>query len=89
MAENKLKLRIIAPEKASDKDAFTVDREADMVIMRCETGDMGILPGRAPVSAVLGNGHLRLFVDEKEEQISINGGMAFVLDDVVTIMTKG
>ncbi|MDR0272737.1 MAG: hypothetical protein LBI27_05415, partial [Clostridiales bacterium] len=37
---------------ATDKSPYKFNDNIDMVIMRCTTGDMGILPGRVPVTTV-------------------------------------
>ena len=84
---SKLKLRVIAPTMATDKNPYKVEENVDMVIMRCTTGDMGILPGRVPCSMVLDNGVLRVFDEEKVRRMAILGGIAHVDDDIVTILS--
>jgi F0F1-type ATP synthase epsilon subunit len=42
--EKKVELRVIAPTMATDKSPYKFQKAVDMVIMRCSTGDMGILP---------------------------------------------
>jgi len=84
--EKKIELRVIAPTMATDKSPYKFQKLVDMVIMRCTTGDMGILPGRMPVSAVLDAGILRIF-DESESKMVVMGGVAHVSDDIVTILS--
>lgn len=79
----KIRLRIITPTEVK------VDLKADMVIMRCTTGDMGVLSGHAPHSAVLNFGVLRILDDGAERKIAVYGGLATVRDDTVTIMANG
>jgi len=79
--KKKLKLRIITPEK------IKVDEAVDMVIMRCNTGEMGILPGHETRSAVLDYGALRILVDESERRIAVFGGIVEIRDDAVTVLT--
>jgi len=82
MATEKLRLRIATPEKVK------FDSEADMVIMRCITGDMGILPGREACSAILDFGVLRILQDGAEQRMAVLGGIAQVRDDFVTILAN-
>ena len=58
MTEKKLRLQIMTPAEKK------VDEDVNMVIMRCTTGDMGILPGHEPHSAVLDYGILRILNDD-------------------------
>jgi F-type H+-transporting ATPase subunit epsilon len=85
--EKKVELRVIAPTMATDKSPYKFRKDVDMVIMRCATGDMGILPGRVPVSTVLGTGVLRIFDGDDEKNMAIVGGIAHASDNIVTILT--
>lgn len=88
--EKKLELRVIAPTMATGKSPYKFKKTVDMVIMRCTTGDIGILPGRVPCSMVLDTGILRIFdedSDVKERHMAIMGGVAHVSDNVVTILS--
>lgn len=49
--------------------------EADMLIMRCIDGDLGVLPHHEPVSAVLGEGILRVINDNVEKKIAVFNGI--------------
>ena len=79
----KLQLRIITP------DSVKVDEAVDMVVMRCSTGDMGILPGREPVSAALYISVMRIISDNDERLIAIYGGLVQVQNDEVLIICNG
>jgi len=85
MADKKIELKIISPGEPVDDRVPTM---VDMVIMRCTTGDFGILPGRMPCSMVLGTGILRIMNDGAESRMEISGGVASVSQDVVTILTE-
>jgi len=85
MADKKIALKIISPGQAVDT---RMPKTADMVIMHCTTGDLGILPGRMPCSMVLGEGVLRILNEGKENRMNISGGVASVSHDVVTVMTE-
>ena len=82
MAAGKLHLRIITPENEK------LNENADMVIMRCTTGDMGILPGHEACSAVLDYGVLRILDGESERRMAVFGGVAQVRDNAVTILAN-
>ncbi|MCL1883361.1 MAG: hypothetical protein FWF81_06400 [Defluviitaleaceae bacterium] len=88
IADKKLDLRVIAPTMATDKSPYKFQKAVDMVIMRCTTGDIGILPGRVPVSMVLDKGTLRIFDEDTEKLMEVSGGIAHVSDDVVTILSE-
>ena len=83
MAVKKIRLRIVTPEE------IKLDENVDMVIMRCTTGDMGILPRHEPCSAVLNYGALRILDGGDERRIAVFGGLAEVRNDVLTILTDG
>ena len=78
----KLRLLITTP------DSNKFNEEVDMVIMRCITGDMGILPNHQPISAILDYGVLRIIDGEIERRMAIFGGIAQVIDNVVTILAN-
>ncbi|NLA57757.1 MAG: ATP synthase F1 subunit epsilon [Firmicutes bacterium] len=61
--------------------------KADMIIMRCIDGDLGVLPGHAPVSAVLGDGILRIFNNGGEKKLAVFGGIAEINDTTVNIFS--
>ena len=84
MAESakQVQLKIITPE------GVKVDERADMVIMRCTTGDLGVLPGHEALSAVLDFGVLRILSGDGERRIAVFGGLAEVRHDVVTVLAN-
>ncbi len=82
MDAKKLHLRIVTPH------AVKVDQPADMVIFRSVSGDMGVLPGHEPASAVLDDGILRILCDRSEQRIAVFGGIAAIEDDKVNILTE-
>ena len=82
MPGKKVRLRVITPEKVK------IDQETDMVIVRCATGDWGILPGHMSHRAALGIGVLRILDDGEERKLAVFGGIAEVQNDVVTILTS-
>jgi len=82
MATEKLTLRIATPE------CVKFDEKADMVIMRCVTGDMGVLPNHEHCSAILDFGILRILNDDDERRMAVFGGIAQVRDNTVTILAN-
>ena len=81
-ADAKLRLRVVTNESVK------YDEDADMVILRCVTGDMGILYGHEACSAILDDGVLRIIKDGEESRMAVFGGIAQVLDNAVTILTN-
>ena len=79
---NKLHLSIATP------DNVKYDEEAEMVIMRCITGDMGIMADHEATSAILDYGVLRILNDEEERRMAVFGGIAQVGDNKVTILAN-
>ncbi|MCL2047937.1 MAG: F0F1 ATP synthase subunit epsilon [Defluviitaleaceae bacterium] len=87
MAENKLELRVVAPTMATDKSPYKINAKIDMAILRCTTGDMGILAGHIPVSMVLDIGILRIFDGDSESRVAVLGGIAHVSEDIITVLS--
>jgi len=82
MAEKKINLRIITPNEVA------LDEPADMVIMRCTTGDMGIMHGHEPRCMVLDYGIMRIFDGDADERwLAVYGGLAQIKDNTLTVMT--
>jgi F-type H+-transporting ATPase subunit epsilon len=83
MGTEKLRLRVATPENVK------FDEDADMVIMRCITGDIGILPNHEACSAILDFGVLRIMSGNAEERrMAVFGGMAQIRDNVVTVLAN-
>jgi len=87
MSDRKLEIFIITPD-AIESDKYKFHGSADMVILRCLTGDMGILPGREACSAILGEGTLRILDEDGERKIAILGGVFHFENDVLTLITQ-
>lgn len=81
MSDKKLHLRITTPR------GLKFDKYADMLVMRCIDGDMGILPGHEKISAALGDGILRIKRGEHVQKVALFGGIVVVENDVVNIYT--
>jgi len=87
MVEKKLELLVITPD-ATESNKYKFHGHANMVILRCLTGDMGILPGREACSAILGEGPLRILADDDERKIAVLGGVFHFENDVLTLITQ-
>jgi F-type H+-transporting ATPase subunit epsilon len=79
--KNKINLTITTPRGVKFVE------QADMVIMRCIDGDLGVLPGHEPVSAVLGDGILRIYNDGLEKKLALFGGTAEINDKTINILS--
>jgi len=83
----KLEIFVITPD-ATESDKYKFHGKADMVILRCLTGDMGILPGRDACSAILDEGALRIITEEGERKIAVLGGVFHFEKDKLTLITQ-
>jgi len=79
--KKKLALTITTPR------GIKFEEEADMVVMRCVDGDLGVLPGHAPVSTVLGDGTLRIINNNVEKKLAVFGGVAEINNRSVNIFS--
>ena len=62
------------------------DSEIDMVVIPAVEGEMGILPGHAPVLTTMGFGELVIRKGNAEERYAIYGGVVDVRPDKVVIL---
>lgn len=81
MAQNKVRLRIVTPTR----ELF--DEEAEMVIMRSSSGDLGILYGHQPLTTTLDYGFLRIINGDEERKVTIFGGFASVDARGITVLS--
>jgi F-type H+-transporting ATPase subunit epsilon len=72
---------VVTPEKA------LLDAPADFVALPMYDGELGVLPGRAPLIGRLGYGELRIRRGEQTERFFIDGGFAQVRGNTVTVLT--
>ena len=82
MSEKKIHLRIVTPE------AVKAEMDVDMAIMRCKSGDLGVMAGHENLSAVLDYGVLRIKDDEVELRMAVFGGIVQIADNVVTMLVR-
>jgi F-type H+-transporting ATPase subunit epsilon len=73
---------VVTPERA------VLDQAVDFVALPMYDGELGVLPGRAPLIGRLGAGELRLRHGSRSDRYFIDGGFAQVRDNQVTVLTK-
>lgn len=75
-----IRLDIVTPER------IVYSEDVSMVIARATDGDLGVLPGHAPLVAGLDIWPLRIIKDGAENQISVCSGFIEVKPDKVTVL---
>lgn len=83
MESNTRSLRcvVVTPERA------VLDEPADFVALPMYDGELGVLPGRAPLIGRLGYGELRVQQGGTTRRYFVDGGFAQVRANVVTVLT--
>ncbi len=74
-------LRIITPETLSE-------HQAEAVFLPGAAGAFEVLRGHAPIISALAAGELRWRGVSGEESLHLDGGMAMVENDIITVCTK-
>ena len=73
-------LKIVTP------DGLIFDGQAEELIIRTNSGDMGILAGHINCVASLGMGRATVVIDGKKRYAACIGGMVSVVDGAVTLV---
>jgi len=76
-----VKCVVVTPERA------LLDETADFVALPMYDGELGVLPGRAPLIGRLGCGELRIRRGGTTRRFFVDGGFAQVRNNVVTVLT--
>lgn len=79
---DKIRLDIVTPERMVYSD------DVNMVIARATDGDIGVLPGHAPLIAGLQIWPLRVLTDTGETSIALCSGFIEVRPEKVTILAS-
>jgi F-type H+-transporting ATPase subunit epsilon len=79
--EGTLQCVVVTPERA------VVDEPADFVALPMYDGELGVLPGRAPLIGRLGFGELRIRRGSTTRYFFIDSGFAQIRQNVVTVLT--
>src|SRR5437667_7068318 len=82
LTEQPLQCVVVTPERA------VLDEPADFVALPMYDGELGVLPGRAPLIGRLGVGELRLQQHGTARRFFVDGGFAQVRADTVTVLTN-
>ncbi len=72
---------VVTPERA------LLDEKADFVALPLYDGELGVLPGRAPLVGQLGYGELRIRYGGRTSHYFIDGGFVQIRNDVITVLT--
>ena len=82
--ERKLRLRVVTPLRVA------YDGLIDLVVAKTTDGDMGVMYGHEPCTALLGDGALRIIPDQKEhtqELLMVFGGILTIRDKEAVVMS--
>ncbi len=84
MADNSrlFHLKVISP------DRIFFDGEADMIEVKTTEGDIGILKGHIPMTAIIEPGMLKIIKDKNEKVAALLSGFVEVLGDRVIILAE-
>ena len=77
-----LKVTVLSPEKT------LFEGSVDSVVAPAYDGEVGILPGHAPMMTLLGKGTLRLGAEGRAGRFNVEGGFLQVVDDAVRVVTE-
>jgi F-type H+-transporting ATPase subunit epsilon len=78
----KLQCVVVTPEKT------LFDEWVDFVALPLFDGELGVMPGRAPLIGRLGFGELRTKLATEVHRYFVDGGFAQVRNNVVTVLTQ-
>ncbi len=76
-----LQLQVITPSRV------IVDELVDEVVAPGVLGEFGVLPGHVPFITLLAEGEVRYRKGSSEQKLAVEGGLAEVRDNKVTILT--
>jgi len=62
------------------------EQEADIIVLPAIEGEMGVLPGHAPVLTTMGYGEMVVRKGDAEERFAIYGGVVDVRPDKVVVL---
>jgi F-type H+-transporting ATPase subunit epsilon len=82
LGDQKIQCVVVTPEKT------LLDELVDFVALPLYDGELGVLPGRAPLIGRLGFGELRIRTGEVPRRYYVDGGFAQVRHNVVTVLTQ-
>ena len=78
-----IKLDIVTPERT------VYSKEINMVVAKAKTGELGIMPGHAPILATLQAGVMRIRVnDSNQDLVAVSGGFLEVSEEQITVLAR-
>jgi F-type H+-transporting ATPase subunit epsilon len=77
-----LRFVLVTPEKT------LLDERVDLLRFPLYDGQIGILPGRAPLVGRLGYGDLKIGIGSDERHYFVDGGFVQVKGEIVTLLTN-
>jgi F-type H+-transporting ATPase subunit epsilon len=80
--KNALNIVVVTPEQT------VLDTEAEFVALPLFDGEIGILPGRAPLIGRLGPGEMRVKQAGSTTSYYLDGGFVQIVDNVISVMTS-
>jgi F-type H+-transporting ATPase subunit epsilon len=80
--KNALNIVVVTPEQT------VLESEAEFVALPLFDGEVGILPGRAPLIGRLGPGEMRIKQAGNTTSYYLDGGFVQIVDNVVSVMTS-
>lgn len=78
-----LTVQVVTPEREVE-----VAADASMVLAHGVEGDVGILPGHAPLLIALGTGPLAIVRGDRRDEMLVDGGFLQVKDDRVIVLAE-
>jgi F-type H+-transporting ATPase subunit epsilon len=82
MAKDTFHCSVITPERA------VLETEATFVAFPAHDGEVGILPGRAPLLFKMGIGELRVESPDGKHNFFVDGGFAQMVENRLTLLTE-
>jgi len=82
MAKDTFHCSVITPERA------VLEAEATFVAFPAHDGEVGILPGRAPLLFRMGIGELRVESPQGDRNFFVDGGFAQMVENRLTLLTE-
>ncbi|MFA9408473.1 MAG: ATP synthase F1 subunit epsilon [Candidatus Dadabacteria bacterium] len=80
---DRIHLKVVTPTE------LVVDEQVDEVVAPGEVGEFGVLPGHVPFLTTLHSGELKYKIGNSETKLVVEGGVADVRNDTVSILTDG
>ena len=79
---DKITVEVATPER------LVISESVDEVVLPSVEGSMGVLPGHAPLLAMLDTGEMAYRVGSKTHFVALSGGFAEVLRDRVRVLAE-